>query len=472
MDTGPVSGGPGLGILMRWTGHTDNPISGWQPKTGWNPFGAIGWWRWSDLSSAKLELYETGVSEDFVPALEVRYIFKMRVESVAGQGGLYSLKVWEDGQLEPSAWNLIYQAGSSNLANGSFMLLAHHVDASFGDVTVTPGPFDDTVPPVISTQPEDRIVTVGQTATFSVVAEGTEPLSYQWQKNGGDIPGATSASYTTPATTLTDDGATFRCVVTNSAGSATSNEARLTVSATEWTHLSSKNGDLPAPPHNEATAALVFDIDKDGDNDFVIAGRQSPAMEWYRRDTNGWIKYAIEDGLLEIEAGGAFHDIDSDGDLDIVMGGDWRSNQVWWWENPYPNYNPGTPWTRREIKNSGSNKHHDQIFGDFDGDGQTELVFWNQNAHKLFLADIPSDPRATQPWPYVEIYSGSGEGLSKADIDGDGQIDLLVGGRWFKHNGGTNYAAYTIDDSQRESRIAGWVAGSRWSWYLVIVWAV
>jgi hypothetical protein len=135
---------------MRWTGHTDNPISGWQPKSGWNPFGAIGWWRWSSASSAKLEFYETGVSEDFVPALEVRYIFKMRVGSVAGQGGLYSLKVWEDGQPEPSAWNLIYQAGSSNLANGSFMLLAHHVDASFGDVTVTPGPFGDTIPPVIS----------------------------------------------------------------------------------------------------------------------------------------------------------------------------------------------------------------------------------------------------------------------------------------------------------------------------------
>jgi uncharacterized repeat protein (TIGR02543 family) len=66
----------------------------------------------------------------------------MRVESVPGQGGLYSLKVWEDdGQPEPSAWNLIYQAGSSNLAYGSFMLLAHHVDASFGDVTVIPLPF-------------------------------------------------------------------------------------------------------------------------------------------------------------------------------------------------------------------------------------------------------------------------------------------------------------------------------------------
>jgi hypothetical protein len=72
-------------------------------------------------------------------------------------------------------------------------------------------------------------VTAGQTATFSVVASGTAPLSYQWQKNGANISGATSSSYTTPATATTDSGSTFRAVVTNSAGSATSNAATLTV---------------------------------------------------------------------------------------------------------------------------------------------------------------------------------------------------------------------------------------------------
>jgi len=70
---------------------------------------------------------------------------------------------------------------------------------------------------------------VGQTATFSVVASGTSPLSYQWQKAGAPIAGATSASYTTPATTSSDNGTQFRVVVSNSAGSATSNTATLTV---------------------------------------------------------------------------------------------------------------------------------------------------------------------------------------------------------------------------------------------------
>src|SRR5437764_254458 len=85
--------------------------------------------------------------------------------------------------------------------------------------------------PTITTQPANQTVTVGQTATFAVVATGTAPLGYQWQKNGTAISRATSASYTTPATASADNGAKFVVVVSNSAGSATSNAATLTVNA-------------------------------------------------------------------------------------------------------------------------------------------------------------------------------------------------------------------------------------------------
>jgi len=177
MSTGPNSGQPALGLLMRWTGHTDNPVSGWQPKSGWVPFGAIGWWRFSSPTSATLEFYETGVSQGFAIDLGVTYMFKVRVDSTPGQGGLYRLKVWEEGEGEPAAWNLTHQADSSNLGNGSFLLLAHHVDASFGDVTVTPGPFDDAVPPVIT----NIQVTPGQTTatvTWTTDEPATSTVSY------------------------------------------------------------------------------------------------------------------------------------------------------------------------------------------------------------------------------------------------------------------------------------------------------
>jgi hypothetical protein len=84
---------------------------------------------------------------------------------------------------------------------------------------------------MIATQPANQAVTAGQTATFSVAATGTAPLAYQWQKNNANIPGATAANLTTPATVSGDNGATYRVVVTNSAGTATSNSAPLTVAA-------------------------------------------------------------------------------------------------------------------------------------------------------------------------------------------------------------------------------------------------
>src|SRR5207244_947678 len=69
----------------------------------------------------------------------------------------------------------------------------------------------------------------GETARFSVTATGTAPLSYQWRKNGVNITGATSASYTTPPTTAADNGSLFSVVVSNIGGSVTSNNATLTV---------------------------------------------------------------------------------------------------------------------------------------------------------------------------------------------------------------------------------------------------
>lgn len=86
-------------------------------------------------------------------------------------------------------------------------------------------------PPSITQQPANQTVNAGQTATFTVTATGTAPLTYQWQKNQANIQGATSQSYTTPVTMTTDNGEKFDVVVKNSAGSKTSNQAALTVNS-------------------------------------------------------------------------------------------------------------------------------------------------------------------------------------------------------------------------------------------------
>jgi len=94
--------------------------------------------------------------------------------------------------------------------------------------SVPPGSSSGTAPSITS-QPSNTSVAVGQTATFSVTAAGTAPLSYQWQKGGAPIAGATALNYTTPATTAGDSGSTFLVVISNAYGKVSSNAATLTV---------------------------------------------------------------------------------------------------------------------------------------------------------------------------------------------------------------------------------------------------
>ncbi len=85
------------------------------------------------------------------------------------------------------------------------------------------------VAPTIGVQPTAQSVAVGQSAVFAVTATGAAPLTYQWQKNASSIANATLASYTTPTTTLADNGESFTVTVSNAAGSVSSTGAKLTV---------------------------------------------------------------------------------------------------------------------------------------------------------------------------------------------------------------------------------------------------
>jgi hypothetical protein len=89
--------------------------------------------------------------------------------------------------------------------------------------------------PSITTAPSDQSVTAGATATFTVSASGTAPLSYQWKKDGIVINGATNASYSL-TNAQTDDAGTYTVVVTNAFGNVTSSGAVLTVNTgpTAW----------------------------------------------------------------------------------------------------------------------------------------------------------------------------------------------------------------------------------------------
>jgi hypothetical protein len=129
--------------------------------------------------------------------------------------------------------------------------------------------------PGFSTQPANQSVTAGQTATFSVTATGTTPLAYQWQKNNSNVSGATSLSYTTPATVSGDSGAKFRVVVTNSAGNATSNSATLTVTAAPV-----------GPSITTQPASQTVTVGQTATFSVVAAGTAPLTYQWQKNNAN------------------------------------------------------------------------------------------------------------------------------------------------------------------------------------------
>ncbi len=140
---------------------------------------------------------------------------------------------------------------------------APNAGADYGSVVSTP--------PTISAQPQNQTVTQGQTANFSVTAEGTAPLLYQWQRSGTNLPGATGATLAI-LNAQTSDAGTYRIVISNSVGFIVSQDAMLTVGVP---------ASVSVPPQSQlavAGATVQFT---------VTAGGTAPfAYQWRKEGVN------------------------------------------------------------------------------------------------------------------------------------------------------------------------------------------
>ena len=172
------SGAPIVGFTLRWPGHSDQAIPATQPNWYYLPLGAIGYYAWGQSGGGSFRIF--GNEMDLVSSyedmsLDVAYYWKMRVET-SGSGGLYSLKVWEVGQPEPDDWKITAQTTAPyDPGSGSAVLIAHHVDARFGDVNITPiGPVD---PLIISNVQHTPSVT-GVEITWDTDRPATSEVAY------------------------------------------------------------------------------------------------------------------------------------------------------------------------------------------------------------------------------------------------------------------------------------------------------
>jgi len=166
------------------------------------------------------------------------------IHRVYHAGGSTTVGVCQNADCNPNAVNVWYSLGQYTLNAGVAYTVELDARTSVGSAPSGYAARSDAIkwvsvstqpePPTITQDPSDQTVTEGDTATFTVTASGTEPLSYQWQKDGvnlsdgGDISGATTDTLQIANCESSDEG-NYRCVVTNDYGSDTSNAASLTV---------------------------------------------------------------------------------------------------------------------------------------------------------------------------------------------------------------------------------------------------
>ncbi len=165
---------PGLGWLHRWTGHT-TLVAGEQPHQFWEPSGGGPWW---DAGANLLRLSgpsDTSLNQTQSRTLaadgSVTYLWKAFQQTLTDGTVNMGFKVWEQGTTEPSAWDLEgITPEATGILSGSAIFVAHHVDASFGDIQVR-ALSSDTTPPVISA------VQVLQAPTSASVRWSTDELA-------------------------------------------------------------------------------------------------------------------------------------------------------------------------------------------------------------------------------------------------------------------------------------------------------
>jgi hypothetical protein len=240
--------------------------------------------------------------------------------------------------------------------------------------------------------------------------------------------------------------------------------------------ISTSYGDIELPNKGKIQVnCLVADFNNNKTNDFIIVEKtenQSVTI-FTKTDENKWERNIIERRSIPAAESGTVFDINGNGNLDLVVGSA-ETDEIWWWENPYPN-DSRRGWRRNYVKRNGPVGHGDMAFGDFNGDGKAELAFWSIEDRSLYVANMPEgDVSSTDNWPLTKIYTYGNqgqmmqrsngtelpnagvnhhEGIAVTDINSDGIDNIIAGGMWFSFENGTYIPNY-IDMAYSSARIA------------------
>jgi FG-GAP-like repeat/Ig-like domain CHU_C associated len=261
-------------------------------------------------------------------------------------------------------------------------------------------------PPSITAQPQGTTITAGSSATLSVGAAGTAPLSYQWFMNGAPgsgtaIAGATGPTLTVSPTTTT----TYWVSVTNSCGTINSNAAAVTVTAPPTVAM---------PPR--------FDLNGDGLTDIFWQHNNGATAVWLMNITSKWASTLSETTPVDWRAT-AVGDFNGDGRGDVFLRHTNGSNSIWFMN--------GTTKASGSYTESAPPNWRVAAVHDFSGDGRAD-IFWRDPAtgqNAIWLMNGATKTTGVVLESADQGWSVGGSG----DFNGDGRADIL-----WRHTNGQN----------------------------------
>jgi hypothetical protein len=201
--------------------------------------------------------------------------------------------------------------------------------------------------------------------------------------------------------------------------------------------------------------AYPADVDRDGDVDLVGSSNGHDIVWWENSSGDGsaWGKRVIDNSVSGTQLVHAA-DVDSDGDMDVV-GATWLDGGINWWENAVGN---GTSWQKHTIDsamNADYSRTHCMRVSDMDGDGRLDVVASAGSKSGINWWENPKVSGADWTRHYVIGSDGEVESVYAADLDGDGDMDLIGSIRrrdgltWWENTKGTatEWTKHIIDSS-------------------------